>query len=436
MSEPLKVFEYAKQIGMEPLALMDKLREWKLPVKSHMASLNEGIITEIESRLSKEASAQKKATKASATKKKRAPAKKKAKAKTLVKKTTTAKKVADLAPAPKVVAKKRTVIRRRAAAATPPAAAASPSSASPGGDANLREEGVASSRSSAWARALPKESEEATLSPPVSEERASLAVAASPSPSTAATPPPAAAPLAKPKPRETTLGRNIVGRMDLKRVQNLNDTSSSRSQKTSPRNIRTGFVAMPMDMPLPVDTSGGLRDKDRAPKKKPAVGPPAAAGKEPVVQTFAATEFRKREVIFQPKKKRVGLVKGGKKTQLTTPKASKRVIQVHDVIKVSDLAQRVGVKAPLLVKKLISQGVMAQMNSDLDFDTVSLVVSEFGFEAQNLHMDLSEKMQKVAFGDVEADPVPPSPCCDSDGACGSWKDHLTGCHSKCRCGLR
>ena len=37
----LKVFEFAKEIGVETLALMDKIREWKLPVRSHMATLDD-----------------------------------------------------------------------------------------------------------------------------------------------------------------------------------------------------------------------------------------------------------------------------------------------------------------------------------------------------------------------------------------------------------
>ncbi|NJM10234.1 MAG: hypothetical protein HC883_05070 [Bdellovibrionaceae bacterium] len=47
----LKVFEFAKEIGVETLALMDKIREWKLPVRSHMATLDEQLQTEIKTRL-------------------------------------------------------------------------------------------------------------------------------------------------------------------------------------------------------------------------------------------------------------------------------------------------------------------------------------------------------------------------------------------------
>ncbi|HEY1080130.1 MAG TPA: translation initiation factor IF-2, partial [Bdellovibrio sp.] len=51
MSNP-KVFEFAKEIGMTPLALMDKIREWNLPVKSHMAELDPQVLEQIKIKLS------------------------------------------------------------------------------------------------------------------------------------------------------------------------------------------------------------------------------------------------------------------------------------------------------------------------------------------------------------------------------------------------
>ena len=45
------VFEFAKEIGVETLTLMDKIREWKLPVKSHMATLDDAMMEEIKIRL-------------------------------------------------------------------------------------------------------------------------------------------------------------------------------------------------------------------------------------------------------------------------------------------------------------------------------------------------------------------------------------------------
>ena len=50
MSNP-KVFEFAKEIGMTPLALMDKIREWQIPVKSHMAELSPEVLAQIKVKL-------------------------------------------------------------------------------------------------------------------------------------------------------------------------------------------------------------------------------------------------------------------------------------------------------------------------------------------------------------------------------------------------
>ena len=77
MQEP-RVFEFAKQIGVETLDLMDKIRKWDLPVKSHMATLDAGTQDEIKRRLEEEKGSVVEAkAKKTTKKKKKAAAKKK-----------------------------------------------------------------------------------------------------------------------------------------------------------------------------------------------------------------------------------------------------------------------------------------------------------------------------------------------------------------------
>ena len=52
--ENIKVFELAKQMGLETIALMDKLREFKIPIKSHMAELDENTIGQIKAKFDEE----------------------------------------------------------------------------------------------------------------------------------------------------------------------------------------------------------------------------------------------------------------------------------------------------------------------------------------------------------------------------------------------
>ena len=76
---------------------------------------------------------------------------------------------------------------------------------------------------------------------------------------------------------------------------------------------------------------------------------------------------------------------GSSKNKDVVPtKASKMVIKVHGEIQVGELAHSMGIKSGELIKKLIGLGVMANINQILDFDTVSIVASEFGYSVQNL----------------------------------------------------
>ncbi|MBI5887293.1 MAG: translation initiation factor IF-2 [Deltaproteobacteria bacterium] len=73
-----------------------------------------------------------------------------------------------------------------------------------------------------------------------------------------------------------------------------------------------------------------------------------------------------------------------KKTEITVLKAAKRVIRIVDAISVGDLSQRLGVKAGDIIKKLMTLGIMANVNQLIDADAVSLVASDYGFEVESV----------------------------------------------------
>ncbi len=402
MSQP-KVFEFAKEIGMETIALMDKIREWKLPVKSHMAALDDNTIAEIKKRLIEPVSngakkkTKKKVTKKKTVAKKATTAKKKvAKKKTVAKKTVVKKSSAAGSVTKKKTAKKKTapktVIRRKAGATTgekpieetaPPIVAASqPAVATPAIDS---DQVLASSISSGSVEI---------------QEAQNVAQASS------------AAAKETPKEQIVRKPKNIVGRMDLRRVTQGPSASNSRAVSTegdrqqnrpsAQRSLRTGFVGPdPFDQPNEPQESRFAKDKKEPAKKQQ---PRGAGGKEQPVQNFSATEFRKREVIFQPKKKKIQTGQA-KKNMITTPKASKRVVEVHDTITVGELAQQMNLKVPQLMRKLMQEGVQGTINTSLDFDTVSLIVPEFGFEARNVHYSVEELIEKSVSGKLDSELV-------------------------------
>ncbi|MBW2561145.1 MAG: translation initiation factor IF-2 N-terminal domain-containing protein, partial [Deltaproteobacteria bacterium] len=71
-----------------------------------------------------------------------------------------------------------------------------------------------------------------------------------------------------------------------------------------------------------------------------------------------------------------------KATEITTPKAIKRRIRIEEVIKISDLARKMGIKAGELISKLVSLGMMVTINQSIDIDAATLVAGEFGYQVE------------------------------------------------------
>lgn len=95
---------------------------------------------------------------------------------------------------------------------------------------------------------------------------------------------------------------------------------------------------------------------------------------EAPTRVFTPSSHRRKD----PRRK-----KDNKKTQITTPRARYRVIEIDGSVTVGELAHQMSIKATEVIKKLMSLGMMATMNQDLDLDTATLVTQEFGFEISN-----------------------------------------------------
>jgi len=92
-----------------------------------------------------------------------------------------------------------------------------------------------------------------------------------------------------------------------------------------------------------------------------------------------------------------------KQTEITVPKAIKRRIKVPDAISVAELARRMGIKFTELIKKLMEIDIMVTVNQTIDFDSASLVASEFeyalepsSFEEEEIIKEEEEKPEDLA----------------------------------------
>ncbi len=95
---------------------------------------------------------------------------------------------------------------------------------------------------------------------------------------------------------------------------------------------------------------------------------------------------------------------GGKATQITTPAEHKRVIRMEDTIAMPELAKGMGVKAAEVLKRIWGLGMTGiNINSLIDFETAQILVSEFGYEVQNVAFKVDDafEQQEDSADDLE-----------------------------------
>ncbi len=161
----------------------------------------------------------------------------------------------------------------------------------------------------------------------------------------------------------------------------------------------------PAQAPLGADDRKGVR---KGPPKGAATGDAQRAAKKGAAVPDKRKELllrdeiaEKRERVFEPGKSgkgkrrqaKIERVAGGKKTEITTPKAIKRIIKISETITVGELAKRMGIKANDLIRALMKMGLMATINHPLDVDTAILLSNEFGYEIENVAVDLDEILE-------------------------------------------
>ena len=195
-----------------------------------------------------------------------------------------------------------------------------------------------------------------------------------------------------PAQEEAPRGARILGRIDLRRTVRPEPTAPSVSRR--PVSTAPTIPAAPGAESLKPSADGEQQKAEAPSEEKPAK---VGRHKKRVVKKQDVLEFREKE--FRPgripKKKRALPGKEQKKTEITVPKASKRIIKISEVITVGDLARDMGVKAGEVIKKLMGLGMMATINQVLDTDTATLIASEFDHQVENVAFD-AESMLEVA----------------------------------------
>ena len=330
----MKVYELAKKLEVKSVFLMDKIRkEWKLPVKTHMEMLTPEMVQKIEEKFYE---SQKKAVKTKVRKKKTVSKKaetKKAKVKKEAEKKTRGKKSLDQKK--KSVQKKSSAIKKTV----------------------IKKKATPVKQEAEKPRATPQVKRKIIIR------------------------------------RKTEVEKTPESEVSFKETSSpeREDIPSPITQTPS-KSIRMDLVSVKTTDPL----DEGFWDK----KEESAVESVKKQPKKPIAEKdvaskFNATDFRKREVIFQPRKKRTAQAGEFKSTQITKPKSHKRIIKVHGEMSIENLCKKMGLKRQALIKKLKNEGVDTKELSILDFDTIALIVPSFGFEAKNTKQTEKEILDKL-----------------------------------------
>jgi translation initiation factor IF-2 len=73
---------------------------------------------------------------------------------------------------------------------------------------------------------------------------------------------------------------------------------------------------------------------------------------------------------------------------------AEKEITVPEVITVRDLADLLGETPIMVIKSLMSSGVLASINQQVDFDTAAIIAAEFGYEAKEPYAELEEETEE------------------------------------------
>lgn len=180
------------------------------------------------------------------------------------------------------------------------------------------------------------------------------------------------------------------------------DEEQRRSQKSGKRNRTEDIVDQFLSQP-PV-TAGKGEDRNNMPSK----GYSKSKGKQRRNKKdfWQADESIDESIFFAKNKK--DKPKSQKKTkdvsEISSPKPPerKKAITIGEVITVKELSETIGISVADIIKKLMSLGVLATINQELDYETAALVAAEFDIE---LEKKATKSYEEILIDeDTEDDP--------------------------------
>jgi len=344
----VRLYQLARELGLENTELMEKLRALGMDVKNHMASLSEDEVEQVRAQFRQE-----KAVKVDEVRL----------GQTLIRRR---KKVEVKAPA------EAAPILEPA----PPAPAEEPAQGAP---AQLAEE----------IEAVPPAAAEVPFEPagPVEE-------VAPPQPALAET-------SVEPVPEPVEPVQEISPIPVPPFLEPAGPPAEVPSAVARVETVERPVLKKPVEIPKkPLREVEEEEDKEKPGRRgRPALGKKVVEykpkrAKELVWEGVSDREVPLREEGEVRREKRVSIRRPPLKPIITVPKPIKRKIRMGDTILVGELAKRMSVKAAEIIKKLMQNGVMTTINQAIDAETASSIASAYGYEIERLQPEEALLLQE------------------------------------------
>ena len=188
--------------------------------------------------------------------------------------------------------------------------------------------------------------------------------------------------------KKTTVKKKVSGKKVSAKVVKKKEVAVKKKKVPVTRRKKTAKRAVTKEKPSALPPLPPLVEKIKpAEKKVPEKTTPVVekVKKEEKVVPEVAEKIKEEKIILPPAK----------------------IIKIDETITVSELASKMEVKVSELIKKLMSQGILATINQRLDMDTATLAAGEFGFGIEVVPLYGEELLEEKKEDESLLQPRPP-----------------------------
>jgi translation initiation factor IF-2 len=114
-------------------------------------------------------------------------------------------------------------------------------------------------------------------------------------------------------------------------------------------------------------------------------------------------EQLEREIVQKQRKRTAG--KGNEKKKkdeevVESSEVKKNVLEIPEVITVKELAEKSGLKIALIIGQLMKNGILANINQQIDFETASIISQDLGLKLKKVRS--TANVEDIVSGNLEA----------------------------------